>query len=317
MLQEFGPIKLLEGQRNSHFPACRSLFIDDAEKVIIDPGADAETLRYVNNTNTISRVFNTHYHFDHIRGNGLFPQAHILMNEIEADCFQDRRNIPRRVGVQEVYGEKGIEEWLFYIQQKDPPQTPFSPSRNPLWFSASSRLGGTYKDGEVFTFGKVEMEVINSPGHSEGHCCLLFPKQRVVYTTDIDLTAWGPYYGGSDSDIDLFITSAHALCFLDVDYYITGHEVGVIAKSEFQRRVDEYLAIIDQRDVKILRALQEPLTIDDLTRLGITYGGSHYVANDPWVFMWEKMSLVQNLGRLLKRGAIGFLDGHFFAVNVD
>jgi hydroxyacylglutathione hydrolase len=317
MLQEFGPIKILEGQRNSHFPWCRSLFIDDAEKVIVDPGAEAESLLHVNDSNTISRVFDTHYHFDHIRGNGLFPKAQILMNEIEADCFQDRRNIPRRVGIQDVYGERGIQEWLHYIQQKDPPQTPFSPSHNPLWFSASSRLGGTYKDGEVFTFGQVEMEVINSPGHSAGHCCLLFPRQRVAYTTDIDLTPWGPYYGGSDSDIDLFITSAHALCFLDVDFYITGHEAGIVTKPEFTRRIDEYLAIIDRRDAKILHALQEPLAIDNLTRLGITYGGSQYVAGDPWVFAWEKMSLVQHLGRLLKRGDIGFLDGRFFSIDIE
>jgi hypothetical protein len=76
------------------------------------------------------------------------------------------------------------------------------------------------------------------------------------------------------------------------------------------------LAIIDQRDAKILRALQEPLAIDDLTRLGIIYGGSQYVAGDPWVFAWEKMSLVQHLGRLLKCGDIGFLEGRFFATAV-
>ncbi len=316
MQHEFGPITLLEGQHNSHFPWCRTLFINDREKVIVDPGADAALLQKINESNSISRVFNTHYHFDHIRGNALFPQAQVWMNEIEADCFRDRLNIPRRVGIQEVYGDKGVQEWLNYIQQKNPPQTPYSPSRNPLWFSASTRLDGTYKDGEVFTFGQVEMEIINSPGHSEGHSCLLFPRQRVVYTTDIDLTAWGPYYGGSDSDIDLFITSARALCFLDVDFYITGHEAGVVAKPEFLRRIEEYLAIIDQRDAKILRALQEPLAIDDLTRLGFIYGGPQYVADDPWVFAWEKMSLVQHLGRLLKCGDIGFLKGRFFATAV-
>lgn len=316
MLQEFGPIKILEGERKSHFPSCRSLFIDDTEKVIIDPGADAANLKHVNDSSAISRVFNTHYHYDHIRGNAIFPHAQIWMNEIEADCFRDRRNIPRRVGIQEALGEKGVEEWLSYIQQENPPQTPYSPSRNPLWYSASSRLDGTYKDGQVFNFGRVEMEVINSPGHSEGHCCLLFPRQRVVYTTDVDLTAWGPYYGGSDSEIDLFITSARALCFLDVDSYITGHEAGVVTKPEFLRRIEDYLAIIDRRDVKILQALQDPLSIDDLTRLGIIYGGPKYVAEDPWVFAWEKMSLVQHLGRLLKRSSIGFLDGRFFATDV-
>ncbi len=316
MQKEFGPIKLLEGQRQSRFPSCRSLFIDDNEKVIIDPGAEEETLKHVNETCTISRVFDTHYHFDHIRGNALFPRAQIWLNEVEADCFQDRRNIPRRVGIQEIFGDKGVQEWLDYIQQENPPQTPYSPSRNPLWFSASGRLDGTYKDGKVFTFGQVEMEIINSPGHSEGHCCLLFPRQRVAYTTDIDLTAWGPYYGDSDSDIDLFLTSARALCFLDVDFFITGHEAGVMSKPEFLRRIEEYLAIIDQRDSKILLALQEPLAIDDLTQLGIIYGGPQFVAGDPWVFAWEKMSLMQHLGRLLKRGSIGFLEGRFFASEI-
>ena len=316
MAPEFNPIHLLEGPHHSHFPWCRTLFINDDEKVIVDPGADIRALTQVNNTYHISRVFNTHYHFDHIRGNSIFPNSQILINELEAECFQDRRNIPKRLGIQEVYGEKGIQDWLHYIQQENPPQTPYSPSRNPLWYSASKRLDGTYQDGEVFTFGRVDMEIINSPGHSEGHCCLLFPRQRVAYTTDIDLTAWGPYYGGSDSNLDLFITSARSLCFLDVDYYITGHESGIVSKPEFLQRIESYLAIVDQRETKILQALQDPLSLDDLTQRGIIYGGPHYVMNDPWVFAWEKLSLVQHLTRLFKQGRIGFLESRFFATEV-
>ncbi|HMF30970.1 MAG TPA: MBL fold metallo-hydrolase [Candidatus Lokiarchaeia archaeon] len=317
MALDLGPIQVVEGPKHSRFPSCRSLFIDDREKIIIDPGADAAILQKLNEQQPISRVFCSHYHFDHIRGNGLFPTAEIWINEWEGECFMDRRNVAKRVGILEVWGEAGVDEWLQYIQQEDPPQTPFSPSRNPLWFSATSRLDGTYADGEVFDFGEVKMEVINSPGHTEGHCCFLFPQQRAVYSPDIDLTTWGPWYGGSDSNIDLFINSARALLFLDVDWIITGHEAGIVSKVDYATQVEDYLAIIDRREDLILDALQTPMSLDQLTAKGIIYGGSQYVEQDPWVFAWEKVSLVHHLERALQQGRVGYLDGQFFAIEVN
>lgn len=316
MESELGPIQIIEGPRASRFPSCRTLFIDDKEQVIIDPGADAIILQDLNARNAISRVFCSHYHFDHIRGNGIFSGAEIWINAWEGECFKDRRNVLKRVGIQEVWGEAGVQEWLDAIQQESPPQTPFSPSRNPLWWSATKRLDGTFIDGDRFKFGEVEMEVLHAPGHSEGHCCFLFPRQRAIYCPDIDLTAWGPWYGGSDSDLDAFINSARAVLFIDVDWIITGHEAGVVSKAEFAARIEEYLAIIDRRDREILAALQVPQSLETLTHRGIIYGGSQYVEQDLWIFAWEKLSLLQHLKRGMLNGRIGFLEGQFFATEI-
>jgi len=41
-LEQFGNVKIINGKFKSKFPYCRSIFIDDKIKAIIDPGSNKE-----------------------------------------------------------------------------------------------------------------------------------------------------------------------------------------------------------------------------------------------------------------------------------
>lgn len=303
-MQEIGNLNILSDKNQVKFPACQTIFINDKTKVIIDPGTDENILRKVLKKNKINFVFNTHYHFDHICNNFLFEKSKIYINEIESVCFIDRTNIPKKVGVYEVWGEKGIEDWLKYTKEPSSEQTPYSPSRNHKWFLSTHKLDGTYHDNQVFNFGSTEMKIIWTPGHSEGFSCLLFPNEGAIYTGDIDLTLWGPWYSGSDSNIQDFINSANKIAKYNVEYFITAHEIGILTRDDFRNKLKDYLQIIDKRDAKILEKLKEnPLSLEELSSYGLLYGGEKFLV-DPWVFAWEKVGICQHLEWLEEKNLI-------------
>ena len=113
------------------------------------------------------------------------------------------------------------------------PDSPYSPQNRHEWWLSTARLHGTYKWGDIIDFGHTKMRIIAAPGHSAGFCCLHFPELGVVYTGDIDLTAFGPWYFGADGDIGCFIDSALSLPKLDADTFITGHEEGILSRPAF------------------------------------------------------------------------------------
>ncbi|MFZ5648310.1 MAG: MBL fold metallo-hydrolase [Bacillota bacterium] len=308
-----GKIKVVPGDKGGRFPFCNTLYIDDEIKVIVDPGAGPDILLEIKNRSGVDLVLNTHCHFDHIAYNYIFNDAKIYLNENEGICFQNREEIPRRIGMIEVYGEDYTREWLERISKKDSPQSPYSPQNRHEWWLSTARLDGTFRWGEVFDLGKTKMEIIGSPGHSAGFSCLYFPDWGVVYTGDIDLTGFGPFYGCTDSDIDLFIDSARKVARLDADIFITGHEVGVVTRREFLSLLEKYLEIIGEREQKILAALAVPLSLKEITGQGLIYGSPKFLV-DQWVWVWEEMMVKHHLKRMLDRGVISFDEGKYVRV---
>ncbi|HOO39360.1 MAG TPA: MBL fold metallo-hydrolase [Deltaproteobacteria bacterium] len=302
---------MIPGEDSARFPFCTSILIDDEIKVLIDPGAGYQRLCDLKRGVDIDMVINTHYHFDHISYNYLFDQARIFLNEKEARCFRDRKTLGSFLGMEEVYGRAWVDAWLKRIADPHTAQSPFSPQNDHRWWLSTARIDGQYKWGDVLDFGKVKMHVIGAPGHSAGFSCMYFPDYGVVYTADLDLTAFGPWYGGSDGDIDLFISSCRQIETLDADIFITGHEVGIVSRLEFRARMESFLKIIDERDKKILSTLSKPHTLKELVDQGVIYGKKYHV--DAWVYMWEQVMIRKHVERLIRQQMICRIDDKFGA----
>ncbi|MFX0134813.1 MAG: hypothetical protein ACFFDN_14320, partial [Candidatus Hodarchaeota archaeon] len=119
-----------------------------------------------------------------------------------------------------------------------------------------------------------------------------------------DLTLWGPWYHGTDSDIQDFIDSANKIAKLNLDYFITAHEIGVLTREDFRVSLGEYLSIIDKRNVKILNKLENgPLMLEEIRDYGLLYGGPKFLV-DPWVFNWETVGIRKHLELLEHKGKI-------------
>ncbi len=303
--RRFGPVAIIPGARSSVFPNCTSLYVDGGrERAIIDPGAGEEALGVLGRSATC--LMNTHYHFDHIWGNHLFPGLPVLLNEVERMCFPDLEAVGRRLGVRQIYGEAGVAEWIAAVRAAagageggapsalGATSAPYSPAFRPEWWLSTRTPAGSYPYGE-YAVGSVRMVMVHTPGHTEGFCCPYFPDEGLVYTGDVDLTSFGPWYAGSDGDIDAFIRTARALLDLDADWYLTGHQEGLLTRDDFAGRLEAYLAIIDDRDDRILGLLAEGMPEAEVVRNGVVYPARYH--GDPFVRMWETVAVGKHLER--------------------
>jgi hydroxyacylglutathione hydrolase len=303
----FGRVRVLPGENGSRFPFSSTIFIDDDAKAVIDTGAGKKGLEALKESSDIDAVYNTHYHYDHISGNRFFSGSEIYLNDKEAVCFRDRKTLGAFLGIKEVYGAEWIEGWIERIRNPETPPGPYSPLNSHNWWLSTMRISGEYKWGDAINFGKTHMHVIGAPGHSAGYCCMHFPAEGVLYAADIDLSDFGPWYGGTDGDIDLFIDSCRRLVQVDAAHVITGHEKGVLTADEFRTGLDGYLGMIDKRDGQIIGALKNsPATIEDIARQGLIYGKKYHV--DEFIYMWEMIMVKKHIERLIKNGFAG-IDG--------
>ncbi len=307
--RQFGKIQVIRGQNKGRFPFCNSLLITDRVKAIIDPGAGLAIMTQIRDEAEIDLVINTHFHFDHIAYNYLFDQSKIYINDVESDCYRNRKRILQRLGMIDYYGDDWAEGWFGRISRPDSVQSPYSPQNRHEWWLSTARIDGTYRWGDIMDFGTTKMEVIGTPGHSAGFCCFHFPHEGVVYVSDMDLTSFGPWYFGADGDIEQFIVSAEKIANLDAEIFMTGHEAGAVPRDDFRTAIQKYIEIIDQRDQIILAAMDEPTSLENLHSMGLIYGRKFLV--DEWVRAWDMGAVKKHLDRLAARGMIIFSNGRY------
>jgi len=124
------------------------------EGVIIDPGGDADKILSVvsNHDLTILQIINTHGHFDHVGANQVLMNAFgvgLSIHELDAPML-DHADVTALK-----YGLKAVNS---------PPPT------------------GFLRDGDSISFGKNNLKVLHTPGHTLGGCSLY--GEGVVITGD-------------------------------------------------------------------------------------------------------------------------------------
>lgn len=274
---------IVEGPNNSSkVPFSRSLYIDCPDKVLIDSGADSKALLEIKRQYGIELIVNTHYHPDHTRHNHLFKDTEKWINQLEFEVSKSIEGVAKSNGVYQEWGHHGVEVW-----KKNLPQQ---------WVKSLGNYSGTYEYEVDYSFGGVKVVFLHSPGHTAGYSCPYFPELGVVFVGDYDMTAFGPWYNGTDGSIDDFIASGKRLLSLDADTYITGHQKGVFSRQEFIVAMEKYLAIIDKRDEVIEKYVLEGLSFDEITNIGIFYPKK--ALEQPLLNTWERTGIRKHLRRL-------------------
>lgn len=296
---EFQHIRVVYGSNSSRFPTCTSLLIDDGEIVtIIDPGAGPEALLSAVEGRKSDIVINTHYHFDHISGNYLFPHAKVYINPIEVNLFSNLRLVGDWLGIKEIYGENGVADWLNKIIKPNSPQTHYSPANRHEWWISTRTQADPYVYDNIWEIGKTRIIMVHTPGHTGGFCCPYFPDEGIVYTGDIDLTSFGPWYCGSDGDIEQFLLSAERVAQLDADWFITGHQTGILSRSDFIRNLEQFLVVIYERHKRLIGLLEAGISPEDIPSHGLLYPPKYQI--DPWIAMWERIGVRKHIEFLHK-----------------
>lgn len=125
---------------------------------VVDPGLDCRrVLERLRGLSINALVFiNTHCHFDHY---GCIPQ---LRAEVNGEYAIHKYDAP--------VVEDGLDEFMLAGLF----------GARPFKTKVSRRL----VDGDVIGLGGSRLEVIHTPGHTQGSICLYEPKERLLFTGD-------------------------------------------------------------------------------------------------------------------------------------
>ena len=280
-------IYFVEGKSNGRFPFCHSVLIRDRVTALIETGCGREVLKEIDREFSPDMVIYSHGHPDHCAGSSFFPAETLWGPEESKETTGTMRRMAKR------FVKPGlIEDWLSLMTQV-PELRDF-------------KVGNYFENGHVFDFGKIRMEAVHAPGHTDDHYCFYLPNEKIMLTTDIDFTSFGPWYANPESDIDTFIHSIEKVRGYDMETVLSSH-LGVI-RNGIEEKFDRFLAVFKERDEKILGFLNSPRSIDDFVEKALIYQGYPYAASILRFF--EAQMVEKHLNRLMKRGLVREAGGY-------
>ncbi len=273
-------ILFIEGEFKGKFPFSNSLLIKGKKRTaLIDAGTGIRVIQHYKDK--IDVVVLTHLHPDHFSLSYLFEGKRVYIPAVESR-YRRLEDLALRY-----VGEKLAPIWLRYVKETMMARDPY--------------FTDTYEEGDVIDLGNVELQPIYTPGHSLGHHVILIG-DKILHGADIDLTSFGPWYGHVESNIDKFLDSIKRVMQLDVEIYVSGHKRPVTGREEILSELERFAGKFKETEERILEALREPKSVEELVHMGIIYQKKPYARE--LLEYWEANMIMKHLDRLVKRGLV-------------
>jgi len=281
--RDIGPVKILFGKFPA-FPYCNTLLIRDGQTLLVDPACEQRALQALAVEGGIDFLFNTHYHPDHIRYNGFFAGAEFMVHREDAPCFRSLDSMAAWVGIKGTEYEKSWKS-----------------SMNEDFGFQERAIIREVEDGMTLSLGKITIQFMHLPGHTPGHSGFFISELKILFMADMELSPLGPWYHNRQADIESVICSVEKIRKVSADYYIPSHGQEVFT-GDIGPRLDRYLENIYAREEKILRALEVPRTLDEVTSLSLI-SRFRLARNQVW-YLFERNMIEKHLDRLLAQEKI-------------
>ena len=274
-------IYYMPGENNSRFPYCACLYIKGKERrVLIDAGMGSENMAPVRKLG-IDLLILTHCHIDHRFSRTEIMDVPVWCHETEEIFLQDRDRFLTAVGLKrsglDLSGLFDFADGMFDVE-------------------IAHRLTG----GERLELGGLTLEIIHTPGHSPGHLAVFIPEHGLLFSGDIDLTGFGPFYGHDFADIDEFLSSIERLKQIKAKMVISGH-AGPF-NANLAAKFEEYKQVILTRDRLLLENLSRPKSMEGLKGVNLFYKS---YPDYPELIRWfEWVHIEKHLSRLARLGKV-------------
>jgi glyoxylase-like metal-dependent hydrolase (beta-lactamase superfamily II) len=282
----------LIGDDLGRYPAGNSVLVHGHDSTaIIDPSTSI--VRRGGAPATVDRVVLTHAHEDHLAGVHLFDDAAVSLHQLDLVGMQSLD------GLMSIYGMEPEVDAAFREVLVDT-------------FTYVPRPDATgLSDGDQIDLGGVTMTIVHLPGHTRGHSGILIEPDGVFVTGDIDLSAFGPYYGDAASDLDQFEASLVHARQVEARHYVTFHHKGVIdGRDAYVHAIDAFAAVITDRERRMVEfARGAPRTLDEFADHRFVYR-PHVTL--PFVRSVERRSAAMSLRRLAAAGSMAQVDPDCF-----
>lgn len=241
----------------------------------------------------IGLILNSHGHFDHVSMNRHFPGAKVLLHPADHELVAS--------------GESYLEEFGFGLF---PDEMMRSVYLGAIGYQERP-ADGFLAEGDEFDLGTTRLRTWHLPGHCAGHCGFWFPEEGIMFSADIDLNSFGPWYANIHSDIDQYTASINRVMEIRPEAVITGHGPSPVTKNITQRLL-KYRDIIFSREKRIVELLQAgPKTIGEMAAEKPVYRKFpeprrifHFYE---CLMIYKHLERLEKLGRVEKKGETFYL----------
>jgi len=249
-------------------------------RVLIDAGMGARNIQPVK-TLGIDVLILSHCHIDHRLTRRQIPDVPVWCHEKEEPYLRDKK--------------------LFLLA------TGITRSGFDLMSLVDSAIGlfdvkisRTLMDGEKLDLGGLTLVTLHTAGHSPGHLAFYIPEHEVLFSADVDLTQFGPFYGHDFAVIDDFLQSINKLRKLNPRIAATGH-AGPF-EGDISKHFDDYEEVIYRRDSLVLEHLTQPRSLEYFTGRNLVFRS---YPEPPDLIQWfELVHIEKHLKRLSSMGQV-------------
>ena len=280
-MEEIRPgVWIIYGENRGRFPFAHSLYLAGKRRVLIDTGAGSGLLQLAGK---VDHVCLSHYHRDHVRANSLFAGASFSIHPLDAPGVLSPRGFYRLTGLDGL----GESYWKTF---------------NLEGFTAAP-LTGEHDEGDRLDLGGLTLRVVHTPGHTPGHCAFLVEEHDLLFSADLDLSSFGPWYGNSASSLVQFQESVQKARSLNPSLLVTSH--GPPVSEDIDGKLKNYGEVIEKRHELVCRLLRrKAMTLEQLIDLKPIYG-RHPEPVSAFRFFEGRM-LQQHLAVLRGRGLVDY-----------
>lgn len=281
MIELVPNIYYLPGENKSRFPYCACLYLVGKNmRVLIDAGMGGRNMAPVKDLG-IDLLILTHCHIDHRLTRKEIPHVPVWCHEKEEPFVRDKDRFFVGTG----FSRSGID---------------LNKHLGPMLGLFEIEISHRLVDSERIDLGGLTLVAIHTPGHTPGHLSFYIPEYDLLFSGDVDLTPFGPFYGHDFADIDDFLQSIDKLRQLNAKTVVTGH-AGPF-EEEISKHFDAYEEVIFSRDRRVLEHLSEPRALEYFTGRNVIYSA---YPEDSFLMEWfELVHIGKHLERLSSMGEV-------------
>lgn len=283
-MEEIRPgVWIVYGENKGRFPFAHSLYLEGERRALIDTGAGEGLQQLVGK---VDQVYLSHYHRDHVAANNLFAGASFSIHPLDAPGVASAKSFYRLSGLEGL----GKSYWVTLKQEG---------------FTATP-VTGEHNEGDRIDLGGLTLRVVHTPGHTPGHCAFLVEEYDLLFTADIDLSSFGPWYGNDTSNLEQFQESVQKVRSLNARLLVTGHRRPVT--EDIDTKLKQYSTVIEQRHEMVYGLLRrKAMTLKQLVDLKPIY--RRHPEPVPVYRFFEENMLRKHLTYLQGRGLVHYSEG--------